>query len=222
MTSGVYIIKNITNNKIYIGSTINVDRRLKKHLSLLRRGKHHSEPLQRSWNKYGESNFVFYVREVCEKSKLIEREQYYIDKEKPEYNICPNAASRLGYKHKKETKEKISKSLIGKPSGFKNKKHTEETKKRLSEANLGKKMSKEAREKMRLANLGRKRSEEEKKKISESMKKIKTPLVKDKDLILLIREQHSNGRSLRSLAEEHGLGRTVITNIVKKKHGYEE
>lgn len=43
----------------------------------------------------------------------MEREQYYIDLFKPEYNICKIAGSTLGYKHLEATKIKMSISQSG-------------------------------------------------------------------------------------------------------------
>jgi group I intron endonuclease len=51
---------------------------------------------------------------------LIEREQYYLDLLKPEYNICKIAGSTLGFKHSELTKAKMSINNTGK-------KHTYET-----------------------------------------------------------------------------------------------
>jgi hypothetical protein len=49
--------------------------------------------LQNAWNKYGEDNFYFSVLElVPDKDKLIEREQYWIDK----LNAC-DRKDRLQY-----------------------------------------------------------------------------------------------------------------------------
>lgn len=45
--------------------------------------------------------------EYCEPDVCIEREQYYIDLYKPEYNILKLAGSRLGYTHTKETLAKL-------------------------------------------------------------------------------------------------------------------
>lgn len=62
--------------------------------------------------KYGYSNFQLDILEYCEGSNLIEREQYYLDLLKPEYNILLIAGSSLGFKHKSETilKMKTAKS----------------------------------------------------------------------------------------------------------------
>lgn len=83
---GVYAITNINNNKKYIGSTKeSFYRRIQKHLSLLKRNKHHSIKLQNAYNKYGISNFSFSIIEEIDKNRLDlnkyteEREQYYID-----------------------------------------------------------------------------------------------------------------------------------------------
>lgn len=50
--SGVYQIYNPITNKRYIGSSINVERRLKEHLRNLKRNNHHNMYLQAAYNKY--------------------------------------------------------------------------------------------------------------------------------------------------------------------------
>lgn len=86
MNSGIYKIRNLQNNKIYIGSSNNIKRRWQKHKALLRYGKHPNSHLQSSWNKYGESLFEFSIVELCGVENLLNREQYYIDILSPEYN----------------------------------------------------------------------------------------------------------------------------------------
>lgn len=56
---GIYKITNIKNNKVYIGSTDNMERRILQHKNELNNNKHHSYKLQMDWNKYGENNFTF-------------------------------------------------------------------------------------------------------------------------------------------------------------------
>jgi group I intron endonuclease len=112
--SGIYCIKNLTNDKKYIGSSINVFKRKNRHFSELKNLKHKNIKLQRSFNKHGKDKFIFYVIELVEdKNDLIIREQYYIDKEKPEYNINLIANSSLGVKRSEETKEKVRQANIG-------------------------------------------------------------------------------------------------------------
>lgn len=107
MKSGIYKIINIVNNKIYIGSTIDIDKRWWRHKNLLNRNKHHCHHLQRAWIKYGESNFILEILENVDIDNLLIKEQYWFNILNPEYNSCPMAGSSLGYKHSDETKEKL-------------------------------------------------------------------------------------------------------------------
>lgn len=56
---GIYSIINKANNKIYIGSTINLERRLKEHKRRLKYNNHTNTHLQYAWNKYGKECFKF-------------------------------------------------------------------------------------------------------------------------------------------------------------------
>lgn len=108
---GIYKIKCKINNKIYIGSTINLVRRKCNHFTKLDNKIHHNIHLQRSYEKHGKNNFEFIILEECSKDMLILKEQYYIDTYKPEYNILKIAGSSLGRKLSKEHKNKIKISL---------------------------------------------------------------------------------------------------------------
>jgi group I intron endonuclease len=77
----IYQIKNIKNEKIYIGSSRRVDIRFKTHKRNLNNNCHHSYKLQNDWNIYGGSSFIFEtIEEVIDDRDLIEREQYWLDK----------------------------------------------------------------------------------------------------------------------------------------------
>lgn len=104
--SGIYQIKNKINNKSYIGSSIRLNKRWKRHITDLKCNVHHSLALQRAVNKYGLDNFEFLILESCEDEQLLDREQYYLDTLNPEYNICTIAGNCLGIKQSEETKEK--------------------------------------------------------------------------------------------------------------------
>jgi group I intron endonuclease len=122
---GIYSIKNSKNNKIYIGSSVDIKSRWRLHKHELLNNKHHSQYLQRSWNKYGEDVFIFEIMEECDTLFLLEREQFYIDTFNPEYNsnvVAGNCTSRI---LSQESKDKISKGNLGKI-------HSEETKKLMS------------------------------------------------------------------------------------------
>ena len=61
--TGIYKIKNRITHKVYIGESVDIKRRWNQHKNDLRHGKHHSERLQRDWDKYGERAFKFKVVE---------------------------------------------------------------------------------------------------------------------------------------------------------------
>lgn len=87
MKIGIYCIKNKINGKIYIGSSKNLIKRWKTHQTQLKKNKHHCIYLQRAWNKYGSDAFEFQIIEYTKIQQLFNREQYWIDKLKPQYNI---------------------------------------------------------------------------------------------------------------------------------------
>ena len=104
----VYKIVNEVNDKIYIGSTKDKKTRWQKHKSDLRLNAHGNQHLQRAYNKYGSDSFKFTIVEKVDKSSnLISREQYYMDKLDPEYNIAPKADRS---EHSQETREKMSRN----------------------------------------------------------------------------------------------------------------
>lgn len=82
MDSGIYLIKNILDDKVYIGSSINLKSREYKHFWMLKKGIHDNQHLQNSYNKFGEETFKFEILENCEDELLVERENYYIEKYK--------------------------------------------------------------------------------------------------------------------------------------------
>ena len=136
--SGIYKIENIKSKKVYIGQSVNIYKRWNKHTSLLNKNLHPNIYLQNAWNKYGKQNFKFEIIEICEtREQLNERETYWKNFFDPNtYNLgkTGNAHNlsqeikdkisitnkgnkyRLGKKLSNESKEKISKSKIGKPS----------------------------------------------------------------------------------------------------------
>jgi hypothetical protein len=79
---GIYLIYNAETNKCYVGSSIDLWRRLlDKHLPSLRNNTHINEHLQSSWNKYGSKSFLYIIVETFDKDTDIkEREQFYMNK----------------------------------------------------------------------------------------------------------------------------------------------
>jgi len=117
MNSGIYCIENIVNNKKYIGQTINFYKRKSDHFSALRNNRHKSIHLQRAFNIYGESSFIFKVLIYCEpkSNTLTLYEQFFVDYYKTNlYNIRKECVdNNLGMVHSDKTKEKISKTKTG-------------------------------------------------------------------------------------------------------------
>lgn len=88
----VYIIKNTTSGKFYIGSSIDVEDRFKRHLKELECGKHHNIKMQNDYNLYGKSSFILDILEIISDRNILKnREDYYIDTLKAKdlgYNIA--------------------------------------------------------------------------------------------------------------------------------------
>jgi len=156
--SGIYIIRNKTNNKLYVGQSVDLANRWRRHKWMAIHNIHTSIYLQRAWNLDGQDNFEFSIIHTCEPTveTLCEAEQYFMDLLTPEYNMCPAAGSTLGRPTSEETKQKISDATKGvpKPEEFKEKMRlnweanreellaarspiTEETRQQMSEAHSG-------------------------------------------------------------------------------------
>jgi hypothetical protein len=65
MTSGIYRITNKFNGKIYIGQSMDIEKRLKAHFQHLDNGDHINEHLQSEFNFYKRDNFHAEVYEEC-------------------------------------------------------------------------------------------------------------------------------------------------------------
>ena len=76
---GIYKIENKITNKVYIGKSINIEKRWIQHRCHLNNNVHANDYLQKAWNKYGENGFNFSVLCECEESILDEKEIYYIN-----------------------------------------------------------------------------------------------------------------------------------------------
>lgn len=123
--SGIYKI-GFSNGYFYIGSSINIEKRLKDHLGLLKNQKHENTFLQNVFNKHKDSIYCEVI-EWCGLDELLIIEQKHIDlnlRNKKLLNINPCSS---------------------KPPNHKGKIVSEETRRRLSAALTGKKKSKEHR-----------------------------------------------------------------------------
>ena len=195
MVAGVYKIVNKKNNKVYIGSSNDLQRRKYEHFNDLKNKNHVNKHLQSAYNKYGVDVFDFIILEfVPDLGNLQDREQYWMDyynsyDDTFGYNILQVAEGRRVGAMSAETKKKISDSkkalgLIPWNKGLRYKTgipRSEATKKKISAALKGMKrgpMTTEQKEFRRKWNIehghtppsakGRVRSLETRKKISDA------------------------------------------------------
>ena len=171
--SGIYVICNTTNEKIYIGSTNNTKNRWKVHKHRLRKNIHANQKLQNAWNKYGEEAFSFKLIQNIEKEEdLIEYEQFWMDTTNPFYNICRVAGRTSGVKQSKEQKEATAERMLGNKYAAGGKTiHTQETKDKIAKSLKGKKHSKESYKRQADKIRGRKHTDVAKKNMSEARKR---------------------------------------------------
>ncbi len=110
---GIYKIENTLNGKCYVGSTtVAFKKRWSTHGKTLAEGRHHSWKLQQDYVEYGEPVFIYVVLEVVDdETKLVEREQFWIDKlncVESGYNVAPLAMNSRGVKWKLDSRQKLA------------------------------------------------------------------------------------------------------------------
>lgn len=93
MISGIYIITNTLNNKVYIGSSVDILKRKYEHFSMSNKC---AKLLLKSFIKNGIDKFTFEILEECDKDLLYNIEQKYLDQYESYnrlkgYNISPIA-----------------------------------------------------------------------------------------------------------------------------------
>lgn len=86
MTIGIYLIQNIQNGYSYIGSSINIENRIKTHFNNLRKHKHINKLLQYDFDAYGEACFNYQVLEETIAEFCLVKEISWLSKTKKTYN----------------------------------------------------------------------------------------------------------------------------------------
>lgn len=164
----IYSIKNIKNNKEYIGSTVNYNKRCRSHLNALLGEYHTNYKLQEEFKLFGEENFEFSIlaETESEEERYQLEEKYIVERKSFENGYNLTVDGRGKYVISDETREKMRRNNMGKNNPFYGKKHTEETRAKISEAAS-----------RRVGDLnpfyGKKHTEEAKAKISASWAKLK-------------------------------------------------
>lgn len=104
--------------KSYVGSAKNLSIRFKQyfnynHLTAPKR----NMAIYKGILKYGYAEFRLEILEYCDPQELLKKEQFYMDKFNPEYNILKFAGSSLGYVFSEASRAKMSISHIGVQAG---------------------------------------------------------------------------------------------------------
>jgi group I intron endonuclease len=112
---GIYCIICTVTGAMYIGSAVDLSKRLSEHLFYSGKSNDH---LQKALSLYGLGSFKIQILEFCEIGVLEDREQFYLNwlfsqPAELRYNFCPEVSTRLGTKHTEGAKQKISAALTG-------------------------------------------------------------------------------------------------------------
>lgn len=144
--AGIYMWMHKESGKFYIGSAVDLSKRLSKYYTL--------SELKRANNRICNAlichthsafslSILDYIGPISHLPKgearklILSREQFYLDFLLPEYNILKTAGSSLGNSHSAETIKKISLALSGENHPMFGKAHSSEAKAKISEAKRG-------------------------------------------------------------------------------------
>ena len=108
--SGIYMWTNKLNGKKYVGSSMNLNRRLLEYYNVNRMLNEKSMAINVALLKYGYTNFSLTILEICDKDSLMYREKHFFEVYSPEYNILktPGSPSRgSGWTHSEATIENM-------------------------------------------------------------------------------------------------------------------
>lgn len=152
----IYKITNTVTKQIYIGSSIVIKDRIQRHFKDLKADKHHSQKMQRSYNKYGKEGFTVEYLMIIPEHYRQKIEQWFLDN-----NDCYFNNEKI-----------VSKPSIGR---IRTKKEIEDTRQRMLGNEYWKltpPMSKENKIKASTRAKNRVWSQESREKLSDSLKKV--------------------------------------------------
>jgi group I intron endonuclease len=157
--AGIYVILNRSSNKSYVGQSVDLGQRMRRHKHHLRAGRHVNRHLQAAWDKDGEGAFEFVI--VAEVSRP-DREGLVSELNRLEkdtilrrgsfgpggYNMDSGGLNRVV---SAETKARLKESRRGQKPYVR----TDAMRRALRQANLGKRLSPETRLKLSMAAMGK-------------------------------------------------------------------
>jgi len=112
---GIFQIRNVQTDKVFVGSTPNLDAVFNRHKFQLNAGGHPSKSLQQDWNELGEEKFAFEVLEELPErdnpnydysSDLETLEDLWLEKLEP--------YGEKGYNERKKTREERLRMIAAK------------------------------------------------------------------------------------------------------------
>ena len=221
-SGGVYYIKNLVNNKLYIGSSVDIQQRIAAHKTELRNGKHKNNYLQNSWNKYGEDSFEFGIIEEIDASKedLRDVEQYYMDyfdvcNRENGFNISCDAERYIPDEfHKKMRSIMYSKEK----NPFYGKHHTSQTKEIIRQSKLGLELNDNQRKALELGRGTKYWTNETYDKLRSANRgeKSGTAKLKEKDVIQIL-QMIKDGFTQKYIAEKFEVKISEVSRIKNRK-----
>lgn len=172
---GIYKIENKLNHKVYIGQSVDIQKRWIGHRYELNKGVHGNTHLQSAWNKYGADSFNFSIVQLCDEQQLNDLEVEYIAyyksyDDKYGYNLTIGGDGVRGWVPTEEWREKIKQANVGENNPMYGKHHTEETKNKIREQKIGDKNAMYGKRGELSPNYGRQHTDDFKKRQSEMQK----------------------------------------------------
>ena len=134
--SGIYMIRCKIDNKVYIGQSIYLKRRMRDHQRKLETGTHPNTYLQHAVDKYGISNFDFRIVERCNYSDIDNKERYWIHYFRSSERDFGYNMEDGGHNGRKYSEDRVE-ALTGENNSMFGKHQTEEVKQKIQSANRG-------------------------------------------------------------------------------------
>lgn len=217
--TGIYRITNKINGKGYIGQSVDISRRISEHKNLKR---DETLSLKRAFRKYGVENFNFEVLEECALDQLDEREVFWINELKPEYNRTIGGTGAKGHVVTDEAKNIIRVKTKEWWNSLSDEQRQSVIKNNLKGPAKGHTVDETTREKLRIHNLGKKQSVDtiEKRKATFEFKKkngYKQTNAGHNKKVLCI-ETGETFDSVKAAAESLGVDPSNISGVIKGRY----
>lgn len=218
---GIYVIENECNHKRYIGKTIDYTRRVYLHTHYLMSHRHVNSHLQSAWDKYGSSNFKFYMlyditdwskgktrSEIDERLNDLEKgfiRQYRAFDDRYGYNLSAGGDGATLFGDRNPSYGKTKSSDVRKKISNTIRKNNSHSGK--NNGRYGKPVSESTKQKISVANKGRVQSDEEK-----ARRKVAMQIAVNNPINIAKREQRKNDPKIKERHREIGLKRRKYTD----------